>query len=79
MLKEWRKRLRLAEEPERECPLRGCPVWQLYAQAAKERDELRKENEALRQKVTVRMAKKELEKEQPRDTYEELEELWGRV
>ena len=47
-----------------------------FAKVCRERDELRKENEGLRQKLTVCMAERELAKT-PKNSYEELERMWN--
>lgn len=61
----------------------GCDAMQrdeLIARVCKERDELKKENESLRQKMTVLMAEREIGKTaEPKNTYEELERSWEKV
>lgn len=69
-----------------ERPVQGCGGCdavrrdELIARVCKERDELRKENEDLRQKVTVLVAERELGRPAgPKNTYEELERSWEKV
>lgn len=76
MLKKLLRRFRPDEYRETECMPRCCPTWSLYAKAAKERDVLAKENEELRQKVTILMAEQEIGNTS-RNTYQELERAWG--
>lgn len=78
MLKKLLRRFRQDEYRETECMPRCCPTWRLYAKAAKERDMLRKENEELRQRVTVLMAERELQATS-QNTYQELERAWGKI
>ena len=88
MFKGFTGRPRGCERHGRECPLRSCPLWRLYAKAARERDELQREIEELRKEnEELRKENEELrwmtgrapEKTEPRNTYEELERSWDEV
>lgn len=81
MFKGFTGRPRGCERHGRECPLRSCPLWRLYAKAARERDELQREIEELRKVIEELrwMTGRVPEKTEPRNTYEELERSWDEV